>query len=398
MQAPATGECWLVVTESAALVVPILTAAVQDMQGSIVLPPAGMSSERAEELAQIIGASRCVYLDDQGHIDSRPTLTHQRFTGPAGLGIHSSGTTGVPKLRWHDWRKVSAAARRIPEALAGKRWMSGYSVFSFAGVQVMLSAIYSDGYVVHTPESVRDIAVTMVDESVEIVSATPTWWRRAMLGWPPSHRKPALTQATIGGEQVDQSILDAIRDFFHTKRITHVYASSEVGTAIAVSDGLAGIPEAQLSSDGRTSLRIREGYLEVRSTVAALSLDAHADADQGPGWIRTQDLAEIRGARLYITGRSDGVINIGGSKVSPERIEQQIAAIDYIADVRVYARSNAITGQVLCADVVLTPGAGVAQRDIYQLLQSRLDATECPRLIRIVDEIPLSPSGKKRRE
>src|SRR5690606_18651714 len=77
------------------------------------------------------------------------------------------------------------------------------------------------------------------------------------------------------------------------------------------------------------------GALRVRTpTMVTGYLDGEADAAQHgfvDGWFYPGDLAARTGPQLRVVGRADDLINFGGSKVRPERIE---AAVCELAGVR----------------------------------------------------------------
>ena len=106
-----------------------------------------------------------------------------------------------------------------------------------------------------------------------------------------------LRQLTLGGEPVDQAILDRLRALFPAARISWIYASSEVGASIVVHDGRAGFPVAWLdrATPGRPTLSLRDGELVIASPHHGVGLD-------GP--VRTGDRAQIVDDRVLITGRT----------------------------------------------------------------------------------------------
>jgi len=54
------------------------------------------------------------------------------------------------------------------------------------------------------------------------------------------------------------------------------------------------------------------------------------------------------------------LINVGGAKVRPEEIEQQLLAIAGVMDAHVFGRRNPISGQLVAAEVVAMPGVDCA--------------------------------------
>ena len=59
------------------------------------------------------------------------------------LGLYTSGTTGPPKLVLHDWERIQKPADYVRPELAGEAWLSTYSYASYAGIQVLFSALNS---------------------------------------------------------------------------------------------------------------------------------------------------------------------------------------------------------------------------------------------------------------
>ena len=74
-------------------------------------------------------------------------------------------------------------------------------------------------------------------------------------------------QITLGGEAVDQDLLDRLHAAFPHARLTHIYASTEMGVCFSVRDGKAGFPADYLSDRSLPcQLRIAsDGELEIRS-------------------------------------------------------------------------------------------------------------------------------------
>ena len=52
------------------------------------------------------------------------------------------------------------------------------------------------------------------------------------------------------------------------------------------------------------------------------------------------------------------MINVGGDKVHPEEVERAVLSHPGVRLVRVYAKSNPITGALVAADIVPSPDAG----------------------------------------
>lgn len=308
-----------------------------------------------------------------------------------GLTFYTSGTTGVPKRVVQRWDRLFECAQHVPRRLHAQRWFSGYGAGSFAGLQVVCSALGSDGILVF-PEDTRPTIAAQVDvlarSGAVIVSGTPTWWRLLMSAWPSGRDRPRLLQATLGGEVADQATLDAVMAQFRPQRLTHVYASSEAGSVIAVSDGRAGFPMEALSSTREPALRLQDGVLQIRSRRSAVGHGEDA-------WLDTGDLVEIREGRCHFAGRVDARLNIGGQKVSPEEIEEALMAHEDVVACAVYGRRSPLVGTVLAADVIARQPDHFDAAQLRRWLAGRLPAWKVPGVVRRVPALGLSGNGKR---
>lgn len=322
---------------------------------------------------------------------------------PPGQGrIHlmTSGTSGVPKIAAHTLASLVSRARATADHPANRaaKWLLTYQPTGFAGIQVILTATVTNGMVVapaeRTPRGFYDAALRW---GVTQISGTPTFWRSFLMA---GKMAPiSLRQITMGGEAADQATLDRVKAAFPSARITHTYASTEAGVVFAVHDGLEGFPASYLDQTAHgIQLRIRDGYLEIRTPNRMQAyVSENAQPLRDDGWLSTTDQCEITGNRVYILGRADKTINVGGYKVYPLAIEKLILGQPGVAEARVYGVSNPISGALVAADVVLSPGedAAAARPRILAACRAQLASFQVPRVLKIVDAIETGASGKK---
>ena len=110
-------------------------------------------------------------------------------------------------------------------------------------------------------------------------------------------------------------------------------------------------------------------------------------------WMRTTDLAAIDDdGFLFIRGRADDAINRGGFKIPPSVIEEALLAHPAVYEASAIGLPDARLGAVPVAAVVLTSPA--TEEELLRFLAERLTRYQLPVAIRVVDQLPRTPSLK----
>ncbi|MCA9500477.1 MAG: acyl--CoA ligase [Nitrospira sp.] len=319
--------------------------------------------------------------------------------GGSSVTILTSGSTGKPKAIRHSW---STLLRPIRPTTKGLKWALTYRPSLYAGIQLLLQCLSSEGtLIVPDPEAApASTADFLFAAGTQCLSATPSYWRRLLMFSDEAIlRKIPIVQITIGGEVVDQQLLEALKRAFPKARIAHIYATTEVGRCFSVHDGLAGFPEQYLQrafSDG-TQLKIEEGELLACSRNAMTGYDSGSNAEIAPSeWLPTGDLVQVKEGRVLFIGRKSDVINVGGSKVHPAEVERVIRSVPGVLDVRVYPKRSSLTGNLVACEVVKQREADSNHLTaaIFSRSSAELSSYKRPRIIEFVDEILLSNSFK----
>ena len=359
--------------------------------------PTATALEMAEELALNALLSGSDSSDPTTCEITQFRSTPDRASSP-GVTILTSGTEGRPKAACHTWQSLSRPIR-VRDDAANLTWLLAFQPHLYAGLQVILQCFANSGCLVvpRKDADVTDVIRMILDQKVQCVSATPSYWRRLMLMSEQEHwRGAAIRQITLGGEIVDQQILDVLASQFPAARIVHIFATTELGRCFAVTDRQAGFPAALLdhpTSDG-IELRIQEGQLWVKSANAMQHYQSH-DKKTTEGWWCTGDLVERSGNRVFFLGRSGNTINVGGNKVQPAQLENVIRQVAGVADAQVYGVPSSITGQIVACRIVRQPHVteDVVRANLTNAT-TRLAAFERPRVYEFVDQIELTPAGK----
>jgi acyl-CoA synthetase len=128
-------------------------------------------------------------------------------------------------------------------------------------------------------------------------------------------------------------------------------------------------------------------------TNPALTEEA-VDAD---GWYATGDIGVLDAdGFLTITDRKKDIIIRGGENVSAAEVEGVMARLPGVAEVAAVAAPDARLGEHVCAFVRGAPGGDVPDLNAVRthLEAAGLARQKWPEELRVVDELPRTPSGK----
>jgi len=215
-----------------------------------------------------------------------------------------------------------------------------------------------------------------------------------------------LTSAAEGGFETVRTFLSAgaplspstsrrFRERFG-REIHSFYGCSECGGITydrrggAVERGTVG------SALESVSLSIAGERLVVRSDAVTLGYLHDAKTFEPFEPFLTDDLAEIDDAgEVTLTGRASELINTAGRKVNPREVEQVILQIDGVRQTKVYGSPAGARGEVVAAAVVASPD--VTREQVREFCRARLSPHKVPRIVKLIDAIPIDDRGKIRR-
>lgn len=300
----------------------------------------------------------------------------------------TSGSTGRPKRVGHTLESLATVTGDLPP----RTWLCPYSPGTYAWWQVVTLGLTVPGQdlVLVDAADLDGWVEPAIEHGVTAVSGTPTFWRRTLMSHGGDLQKLALEQVTLGGEPVDQAVLDQLREVFPQARVSWIYASSEVGASIVVHDGRAGFPVEWLDRDvpGRPRLAVEDGELVITSPHHGTD----ATGTEMTGAVRTGDSVRIEDGRVLVTGRIDrDELNVGGSKVSASAVRDLLQSHPAVAWASVRGRKAPLVGTMVVADVV---APDVTSEELTRWAAERLPEYAVPRRIKILPEIPAKETLK----
>ena len=116
------------------------------------------------------------------------------------------------------------------------------------------------------------------------------------------------------------------------------------------------------------------------------------------GWMHTGDLGVLDNeGYLTISGRIKDMIIRGGENIYPREIEEFLYTHPAVADVQVIGVPDAKYGEEICAWVRLREGHELSLADLEAFCRGKIAHYKVPRYLEIVDEFPMTVTGKVRK-
>jgi len=127
--------------------------------------------------------------------------------------------------------------------------------------------------------------------------------------------------------------------------------------------------------------------------------DKTAEAIDSAGWMHTGDLAVMReDGYLNIVGRIKDLVIRGGENIYPREVEEFLYTHPDVADVQVVGVPDDRYGEELCAWVRVREGtAALTAESVREFASGKLASYKIPRYVLVVDEFPMTVTGKVRK-
>lgn len=112
------------------------------------------------------------------------------------------------------------------------------------------------------------------------------------------------------------------------------------------------------------------------------------------GWLHTGDLGMLsETGELTLRGRIKELINRGGEKISPERVEAVLSSHPDVAEAAVYGVADPLYGETVAAAVVAASSAAPSAAELTEFCREWLAPFEVPASIWVADELPHTAKG-----
>ncbi len=117
------------------------------------------------------------------------------------------------------------------------------------------------------------------------------------------------------------------------------------------------------------------------------------------GWMHTGDIAVMgEDGYVQITGRIKDMVIRGGENIYPREVEEFLYTHPDILDAQVIGVPDERYGEELCAWIRMRDGAEPLTADaVREFATGKLAHYKIPRYVQIVDEFPMTVTGKVRK-
>jgi fatty-acyl-CoA synthase len=179
-------------------------------------------------------------------------------------------------------------------------------------------------------------------------------------------------------------------DSLHHRTATVGRAHPHVEIRIADPESGATLPRGETGEFCTRGYSVMTGYWNDRGKT-----EQAIDAD---GWMHTGDLAVMADdGYCNIVGRIKDMVIRGGENVYPREIEEFLYTHPDVEDVQVIGVPDVKYGEELMAWVKLVPGGTATPDDLREFCRGRIAHFKIPRYVKLVDEFPMTVTGKVRK-
>jgi fatty-acyl-CoA synthase len=338
---------------------------------------------------------------------------------------YTSGTTGYPKgatLSHHNILNNGFMVTELMGFTEEDRLCIPVPFYHCFGMVMANLGCTSHGSTMVIPAPGFDPGITLdaiTEERCTAVYGVPTMFI-AMQNHPSfaDHDLSSLRTGCMAGSVCPVEVMKRCINDMHMAEVCIAYGMTEtspVSTQTRVDDDLerrtASIgrvhPHVEIKivdpATGETVARGQPGEFCTRGYSVMLGYwddpEKTAEAIDADGWMHTGDLAEMRAdGYCNIVGRIKDMVIRGGENVYPREIEEFLYGHPDIEDVQVIGVPDEKYGEELCAWIKLREGAEPLDAEKVRAFSAgKLAHFKIPRYVMLVDEFPMTVTGKIRK-
>lgn len=332
--------------------------------------------------------------------------------------LYTSGTTGTPKgavgSHLNMIEQVNVALLDTFPMTADDVVFGGLPLFHIFGQMAVLNVAFRRGAsIILLPKfDPAEALGLMVEYGATTFTAVPTMYIGMLQAAEASDARPPLRYAVSGGAALPVAVLERFQELYGAP-IHEGYGLTETSPTVSFNyvgrtprPGTVGQPNwgvdveiADAENDDRIVLlpHGQLGEIVVRGYNLFAGYLGRPDATEATftdGWFRTGDLG-TKDDDDYITivDRKKDMIVRNGYNVYPNEVEQVLLRHPGVVNAAVFGVADAVHGQEIHA-AVIPHDPDVDTDELIAYVRDRIAAYKYPRVVHLVDDLPLGASGK----
>lgn len=353
--------------------------------------------------------------------------------------LYTSGTTGAPKGIVRDNGGHAVALNYALHNVYGMKpgdiwwgasdigWVVGHSFIVYGPLMGGCSAIFFEGKPIRNPDAGTFWRV-IEEYGVNSMFCAPTAFRAIRKEDPEGalskkYDLSSLNWVFVAGEKLDSSTYNWLDDLLKVPVIDHWWQTETGWPMTSPMMGWDNPSEARLGSTNKPipgyDIQVVDGEgnkvepNETGNIVVTLPMppgvawdiwnqpqrftDSYLTAF--PGYYHTGDGGfKDDDGYVYITGRTDDVINVSGHRLSTGEMEEVVSSHSAVAECAVIGMNDSLRGQLPVGLIVLKAGEEVDEQqleaELVQMVRDQVGALACFRRAVIVQRLPKTRSGK----
>ena len=376
-------------------------------------------SPKLAQLSRTFSHEDCVFLD----LNSLPSVSSAMVIPEPPIASESiflyhftSGSTGSPKAALHSQQNLINGGLIYQQTYAITENDTFFVPIplhhSFGMIAGLITSLLSGSrLVLHGRFIPGQVIEIMGTKRVTILLATPMIYditARCALRHTPdlSHLRLCLSS----GSPLPVETASRFKQRYGI-RVYSVYGCTEVGVIAsrwndqqnwpeqAIGQPMKGVQVRIINEQGNDVSPDETGLLLVKTPAMFMGYYNHIDATRAAfqdGWYITGDLAfQNKQGFLYLIGRKDTFINVGGKKVNPTEVEETLLAHPAVKEAIVYGKNTHSSSEIVHASVTLK--SDVSIDELITFCRQRLAAYKVPGHVNILTELSRTSLDKIRR-